>query len=126
MDKVMQPVLHAAYLEGRKKDSVLSEYDEEQRLLKEQRKNDQIVRERELAMQRLRDGKGGGDAHADDMSSNFTARSGYTPQQSSVFGAEGKGAPNIHLRHHLYNSGTKRAVSGSKYGDGYQRRWPET
>ena len=130
MDKVMQPVLQAAYLEGRKRDSVLSAFDEEQRLLEEQRRNEQIMKERELNMQRLRESKGGGDPHAEDMSSNFTARSGFTPQQSSALHVSGtpngvKGGLDTPSQHYLYNSGTKRAVGGSKYGDGYQKRWPE-
>ena len=77
----------------------------------------------------MRDSKGGGDPHADDLSSNFTARSGFTPQPSTATGAAAGSAHNGSLdtysQHHLYNSGTKRAVGGSKYGDGYQKRWPE-
>ena len=113
MDKVMQPVLQAAYLEGRKQDSVLSAFDEEQRLLEEERRNEQIMKERELNMQRLRESKGGGDPHAEDMSSTFTARSGFTPQQSSALHASGtpngeKGGLDTPSQHYLYNSGTKR------------------
>jgi hypothetical protein len=131
MQRVMAPVVEEVYQVGRSKDIVLGDYDAEQKRIADEKHAEEVMIEREAAMRRLNEGKGGGDPHADDLSSNFTARSGFTPGPGAApgtGGGVGGGGSVVTTRtqgSHLFHSGQKKSVAGSRYGDGYVPRWPQ-